>query len=140
MINDRSGVPDDGEFPPVRLSALKALIGDNETAARSILRSFSTHSSGIALQLRAACMSGQHASASEAAHKLKSAARAIGAFTLAQLCAEMERAGEMGDTAALSEQLPLFNREEASVAAFLVMREEDPTPICEVNRPMRATS
>jgi two-component system sensor histidine kinase/response regulator len=113
---------------PVHLSALRRLIGDNEAAARSILRNFSTHSSGVGDQLRAACAAGQAAAASDAAHKLKSAARAIGAFALGDLCEEMERAGSVGDTTALAEQLPIFNREEACVLAFLAVREQQDAP------------
>jgi HPt (histidine-containing phosphotransfer) domain-containing protein len=129
MIPDRLRVPGAGELPPVRLSALRALIGDDETAVRAILRSFAMHSGAIANQLRAACAACQPIAASDAAHKLKSAARAIGAFHLAQLCAEIERVGEKGDFAALAEQLVLFNREEASVMTFLAMREEGQAPI-----------
>lgn len=121
--------PDSDEQPPVRLSALRALIGDNEAAAHSILRSFCTHSTGVANQLRDACTTGQLAAVSDAAHKLKSATRAIGAFALAELCEQMERSGQMGDAAALAAQLVLFNREQASVVAFLAMQERNDTPI-----------
>ncbi len=120
---------DTEELPPVRLSALRALIGDNEDAARSILRNFSIHSRDVGNQLRAACAADQLAAASDAAHKLKSAARAIGAFALAELCAQLERAGAAGDSSALAAQLVLFNREETSVFAFLDKRERDDTPI-----------
>jgi|HubBroStandDraft_1064217.scaffolds.fasta_scaffold810460_1 two-component system sensor histidine kinase/response regulator len=121
--------PDSDAGPPVRLSALRALIGDNEAAARSILRSFTIHSGGIVKQLHTACAAGQTAAASDAAHKLKSAARAIGAYALGDLCAQLERAADMGDTAALAVQLLLFDREEAAVTAFLVMREQQDTSI-----------
>jgi HPt (histidine-containing phosphotransfer) domain-containing protein len=117
------------EVAPVRLSALKALIGDNEAAARSIVRNFIAHSRGIVNELSEACTAGQPTAASAAAHKLKSAARAIGAFALAELCAEMERTCDMGDQADLVEQLALLNCEEASVIAFLLMRVEQDTPI-----------
>lgn len=121
--------PDRAARPPVTLSALKALIGDNETAARSILRNFLTHSVGVADQLRAACAADQPAAVGAAAHKLKSAARAIGAFALAESCVQIERASELGDRALLAARLVVFNREEASVVAFLAMREQDDTGI-----------
>lgn len=115
--------------PPVRLSALRALIGDNEAAARSILQSFLTHSVGVANQLRAACAANQPAAASGAAHKLKSAARAIGAFALADVCVRIERASETGDPAKLAAQLVLFDREEACVVEFLALLEQEGTRI-----------
>jgi two-component system sensor histidine kinase/response regulator len=117
------------ESQPVRLSSLRALVGDNEAAARSILRSFSIHSGDIANHLRIACAAGNPGAAGDAAHKLKSAARAIGAFALADLCEDLEHAGALGDIGALAEVLRRFNLEEASVVAFLAQRELDGTAI-----------
>jgi two-component system, sensor histidine kinase and response regulator len=117
------------ERHPVDFSALRALIGDNEVAARAILRSFVTHSGGLGKQLRAALAAGHPAIASDVAHRLKSAARAIGAFALADLCADIERAGEIGDMPALAAAVPLLIREEASVATVLAMREQDDSPL-----------
>lgn len=113
------------ERPPVCLSALRALIGGNEVAARSILRNFSTHSADDANQLRVACLAGDPQAAADAAHKLKSAACAIGAFALAGLCADIERAGAQGDTAGFADLLTRFSLEEASVAAFLELCERE---------------
>jgi two-component system, sensor histidine kinase and response regulator len=113
------------ERHPVDFSALRALIGDNEIAARAILRSFTTHSSGLGNLLREALAAGQPAVACAVAHRLKSAARAIGAFALADLCDDIERAGEMGDMSVLAETVTLLIREEASVAAVLAIREQD---------------
>jgi|HubBroStandDraft_5_1064220.scaffolds.fasta_scaffold116383_2 two-component system sensor histidine kinase/response regulator len=117
------------ERQAIDFSALRALIGDDEVAARAILRSFSTHSSGLGNQLRAALAAGQPALAVDAAHKLKSAARAIGAFALADLCADIERAGEKGETTVLAATVTLLIREEASVAAVLALREQDNSPL-----------
>jgi CheY-like chemotaxis protein/HPt (histidine-containing phosphotransfer) domain-containing protein len=105
--------------PPVDVSALKALIGDNETAIREILQDFTARSASIVAELRAACTAGQSVVAGAAAHKLKSSARAIGAFALGELCADIERAGNAGDTAALAEKLPLFDKEMMAVDEFL---------------------
>jgi two-component system sensor histidine kinase/response regulator len=108
---------------PVRLSVLRAFVGDDEDATRAILRNFSTHSLDVAAQMRAACAAGELAAASDAAHKLKTAACTIGASALAELCAEMEHLCAIGDSAAVAERLELFNREEALVVAFLGRRE-----------------
>ncbi len=105
--------------PPVDVSALKALIGDNETAIHEVLRDFTTRSASIVAELRAACTAGQSAMAGAAAHKLKSSARAIGAFALSELCADLERAGNASDTAALADKLPLLDEKMAAVDEFL---------------------
>jgi HPt (histidine-containing phosphotransfer) domain-containing protein len=119
---------DSVERLPVTLSALRTLIGDNEAAARSIVRNFLTHSIEGAKQLRVACAANRFAAVSDAAHKLKSAAGAIGAFELADLCVQIERASGMGNSTMLAALLVLFNREEASVVAFLATREQEDTP------------
>ena len=115
----RPTVPQVALVPPVDLNALKALIGDNESTIREVLQDYMNRSTGIAVELRAACRTGQSAVARAAAHKLKSSARAIGALALGELCADMERAGAAADIAALAEKLPLFDRELAAVDAYL---------------------
>jgi HPt (histidine-containing phosphotransfer) domain-containing protein len=101
------------------VSALKALIGDNESAIREVLREFAEHSASIVAELRAACRARQPAVARAAAHKLKSSARAIGALVLGELCADLERAGEAADIATLTEKLPLFDKEMTAVDSYL---------------------
>ena len=115
----RPTVPQAETMPPLDVSALKALIGDNESAIREVLREFAEHSASIVAELRAACRAGQPAVARVAAHKLKSSARAIGALVLGELCADLERAGEAADIATLTEKLPLFDKEMTAVDSYL---------------------
>jgi HPt (histidine-containing phosphotransfer) domain-containing protein len=104
---------------PVDLSALKELVGDDPAVLREVLQDFRASVVRIISDLRTACAAGQTRAAGGAAHKLKSSARAIGAFALSELCADMEHAGDAGDSAALAERLPLFNAEMAVVDAYL---------------------
>jgi PAS domain S-box-containing protein len=104
---------------PVDLSALKELVGDDPAVLREVLQDFRASAVRIISDLRTACAAGQTKAAGGAAHKLKSSARAIGAFALSELCADMERAGDAGDSAALAERVPLFNAEMAIVDAYL---------------------
>jgi CheY-like chemotaxis protein/HPt (histidine-containing phosphotransfer) domain-containing protein len=104
---------------PVDLSALKEMVGDDPAVLREVLQDFRASAVRIISDLRAACAAGQTKAAGGAAHKLKSSARAIGAFALSELCADMERAGDAGDSAALAERVPLFNAEMAIVDAYL---------------------
>ena len=104
---------------PVDLNALKELVGDDPAVLREVLQDFRVSVARIVADLRTACAAGQTRAAGGAAHKLKSSARTIGAFTLGELCADMERAGDAGDSAALAERLPLFNAEMTVVDAYL---------------------
>jgi two-component system sensor histidine kinase/response regulator len=115
----RRSVPQTGVTPPVDLSALKALIGDNEDDVCEVLQDFTARLPSIVTDLRAACTAGQLEAASATAHKLKSSARAIGASALGELCADIERAGNAADTVALMEKLPRFETEIVAVEAYL---------------------
>lgn len=104
---------------PVDVNVLKALIGDDEAMIREFLHDFRLSALKIAVELRSACAAGQATLAGAHAHKLKSSARSVGALALGELCAEMEKAGKSGDTAALAELLPRFEQELATVERYL---------------------
>ena len=53
------------------------------------------------------------------AHKLKSAARAVGALALGELCAELEQAGKAAQQDALARLLPAFEAEMIAVHEYL---------------------
>lgn len=101
-------------MPPVDISVLKALVGDDPAVLRDVLKDFMTSTARIAGELRAACAAGQCTVARAASHRLKSAARAVGALGLGELCEAMENAGAAGDPKALADGLPLF---EAQIIA-----------------------
>ncbi len=105
--------------PPADINVLQALIGDDGATLHNLLQDFLSSSAGIAAELRSACAASQPAAARAAAHKLKSSARAIGAFALGELCADIERAGSAGDMAMLAARLPQFDEELASVSVYL---------------------
>ena len=104
----------------VDVSVLKTLIGDDsEATIRKFLHGFRRSAEKIATELHTACAAGQVAAAGALAHKLKSSARSVGALALGELCAEMEQAGKTGNTEALTELLPKFERELAGVEDYL---------------------
>jgi two-component system sensor histidine kinase/response regulator len=111
--------PTTGTSIAVDVSVLKGLIGDDETMIRKFLHDFRLSAVKIAVELRFACAAGQTAVAGAAAHKLKSAAYSVGALTLGDLCAEMEKAGKGGNTEALTELLSSFEQQLANVERFL---------------------
>ena len=103
----------------VDLKVLERLVGDDPEVVREFLDDFRISATRIALELTAACTEHRAVSASEQAHMLMSSARAMGALALGDLCAEMERAGNAGDTGTLTTLLPTFEREFDAVIASL---------------------
>jgi HPt (histidine-containing phosphotransfer) domain-containing protein len=95
------------------------LIGNDEAMIREFLHDFRISAAKIALDLRAACVAGKDAAACALAHKLKSSARAVGALTLGELCAELEKAGKGENAEALAAVLPRFELGMAEVEAYL---------------------
>jgi HPt (histidine-containing phosphotransfer) domain-containing protein len=54
------------------------------------------------------------------AHKLKSAARSVGAIALGELCADMEKSGKASDADTLASLLPRFELEMVHVNTYLL--------------------
>jgi PAS domain S-box-containing protein len=117
---DYSGVSTPVAEPvPVDVSVLEGLVGDDPAVIREFLQDFRLSTAKIAVELKAACHSGQAAQAGAAAHKLKSSARSVGALALGELCAEMEQAGKAGKMETLAGLLPRFEAEMAAVDQYL---------------------
>jgi len=81
---------------------LRRLVGEDPAAVRDLLREFRRSANEIASALRVACEHGRAGEARAQAHKLKSAARSVGALGVGELCARIEAAGAAGDAVALS--------------------------------------
>ncbi|NDK38985.1 response regulator [Pseudoxanthomonas gei] len=103
----------------VDVSVLQALIGPDPETNRKLQRQFQASAAEIASKLGRYCLGGESRLASEQAHKLCSAARAVGALALGALCAELETAGKENDAAALARLWILFERELQAVNSFL---------------------
>ena len=104
---------------PVDVSVLKGLVGDDPEVVREFLQDFRLSAIKLAAELSTACANGQPAQARAVAHKLKSAARSVGAMTLGQLCAGIEQAGVAGDTQALVASAPRFKAEMLAIDEYL---------------------
>jgi two-component system sensor histidine kinase/response regulator len=103
----------------VNVSVLAALVGDDPATIREFLTDFRASANTIAAELATACAAGDAAEAAALAHKLKSSARSVGALALGELCAEMEAAGQIGQSSALTGLWPRFAMEMATVDAAL---------------------
>ena len=108
--------------PPVDVSALTSVFGDERTAVVEILTDFVGLSRGIVADIHASLEAQDAVVVTRAAHKLKSSARAVGAAALADIAFELERAGKAEDWPALSSNgralMPAFDEVAAFVTRF----------------------
>ncbi len=89
------------------IAVLEGYVGGDPATLRAVLTEFLRVAPGQVAEVEAAVPS-DPARAAAAAHKLKSAARAVGALALGERCAELERAGRAGDAGALVRTLAAF--------------------------------
>lgn len=104
---------------PLDLSVLEALVGSDPEVIAGLVRDFRASASDAATQMRAACEERAPLAAQAVAHKLKSAARSMGALALAELCVKMEEAASVRRLDVLGELWPAFQSEMAVIDAFL---------------------
>ncbi len=97
------------------VSVLQALVGDEPAVIKEFLQDFRVSAGQAVLQMRAVCQSRQAPAVEALAHKLKSAARSVGALALGELCAQMEAAGQASQLDALADLWPRFEAEIAAV-------------------------
>lgn len=94
---------------------------------REFLQAFRTSAARIAHEVEQAYCAGSAAKTVAAVHKLKSAARSVGAMALGDLCADMEQVGAAGQIDALALAFEHFKLEMATVEQQLaLLLAEDP--------------
>jgi signal transduction histidine kinase/CheY-like chemotaxis protein/HPt (histidine-containing phosphotransfer) domain-containing protein len=104
---------------PVQVSVLEALVGTDPQLIREFLQAFGVSAGQSAAELTQAYGEQRSQDAAAIAHKLKSSSRSVGALGLAELCAAIEVAGSAGDLTKLTELVPDFEKEMASVHGYL---------------------
>jgi two-component system sensor histidine kinase/response regulator len=107
------------DVEPVDLAVLAALVGDDPDVIKALLKDFRSSASDTAAQLKRASLAGLANEVGAMAHKLKSAARSVGALSLGKLCAELEEAGMAGKLDLIAVLLPKFELALADVDAHL---------------------
>ncbi|MGE0030923.1 MAG: PAS domain S-box protein [Steroidobacteraceae bacterium] len=103
----------------VEPGVLAGLVGNDQVAIARILRVFVDNLPDTADEIRAACRAGDAQRVRAAAHRLKSAARSIGALRLGQSCAELERAARASEVSGFAELLERFQADVRAVASQL---------------------
>ena len=83
------------------VTMLTQLVGDNPAMHSRLLDKFLFNSEKQVAEINAAVLSGQTSGVMEAAHKLKSSARTVGAMRFGALCQDMEAAARAGDMQSL---------------------------------------
>ncbi len=94
---------------PVDLDVLRGLVGDNEEIIQGLLTKFRESASEYAEALRTANDAGDIGELGAIAHKLKSAARSVGALGLGDICASLENAAKTNDQAKVESTLTEFH-------------------------------
>ena len=84
----------DGAIDP---SALKSVFGDDEATFKEILQDFVEPATSNVSEIDASFADRSADGVAKAAHKLKSSARSVGAYELADLCQTLETAGKAED-------------------------------------------
>jgi len=107
---------------PIDLDILVSLVGDDPDAISSVLGKFSANADRLGHALLEAARDGHTAAVAEAAHTLKSGARAIGATRLGALCEALQDAAETGDPDSIGKRIPDFETELEAVRQFLRAR------------------
>ena len=108
------------DAPEVDVNILKALVGDDDEAIHELLTDYLTTARRQAEELHRAIDEGNIELAGATAHKLKSSSHSVGALQLANVCAELEHAGNTADKNAALRCMPDFDRALARVECALV--------------------
>lgn len=99
--------------------ALKDMFGDDQETFKEILASFVEPSEVIIRDLKDGHAERSAASVKDAAHKLKSSARSVGANALADACLALETAGKEEDWAQIDEIAPTLDSLMADVNGYI---------------------
>lgn len=105
-VPDEDAPETPGAPSPLRIEALRSVFGDDEETIGEILDAFIDPARSIAAEIDHAVAQNDAAGVTAAAHKLKSAARSIGADSLADLCQALETNGKVDN---LAEILRLYS-------------------------------
>ena len=105
--------------PPVDERVIKNMFGDDQNTFKEIMVSFTAPSQDIINAIDAAEKGRNLDEVSEAAHRLKSSARTIGANDLADTCVELEKAAKAGDWSNVDRLAARSRTQFAAVDAFV---------------------
>jgi len=109
--------------PPADLRVLVALVGDDPAVISEVLQAVRKSTQESSDELTYGIRARSMPTVSNGAHKLKSAARSIGAMHLADLCVEIEGAADAGRAERLDTLMPPFLSEIYAVQHFIELTQ-----------------
>jgi PAS domain S-box-containing protein len=116
----------------VDVTVLQGLVGDDPDTVREFLADYLAAAQRLGAELGAAAAAGDCEQVQAIAHKLKSSSRTVGAGTLADLCASLEKAGQARDRDAIRHGMAEFEAALAAVKtecrAWLTKHEKEEHP------------
>jgi CheY-like chemotaxis protein/HPt (histidine-containing phosphotransfer) domain-containing protein len=107
------------EFAAVDPSALEEIFGDDKESISELLQSFNQPSKNIITEIQTGYKQNSAEEVQMAAHKLKSAARSVGANLLADTCAALEKAGKSGDWDTINREIESLEPQMAEVEKYI---------------------
>lgn len=102
------------EGPPVDVTVLQAMIGDDPDTVLGLLSDYLESVRHLAEELRSVHEAGDIRQVIAITHRLKSSSRVVGALALGDVCAGLEKAGKDGSRSDIDKAMPQF---EAALAA-----------------------
>jgi signal transduction histidine kinase/CheY-like chemotaxis protein/HPt (histidine-containing phosphotransfer) domain-containing protein len=103
-------------------TTLPRLVGDNPTMHHRLLEKFLCSAREQVSAIGNAALTGETGMVSDIAHKLKSAARTVGAIQLGELCQQLETAGRTGDEQACATLVGHLGKSLSAVADLIKER------------------
>jgi CheY-like chemotaxis protein len=113
--NDEENVPIDGTM-------LEDISGGDDRLARDILERFLRHNAEDARMLLAGASAADTDQVTLYSHRIKGAARTIGANQLASVCERLERAARAQDIVSIRSDIAAFNEQVARLDAYIRRR------------------
>ena len=106
---------------PLDPSSLAQFTGGDKSIERDLMAQFLSATRDDANALRAAVAQGNPDAVSKAAHRVKGAARMMGAGPVAERSERIELAGKSGDMALVTASMADFDREHARLLEYLAI-------------------
>jgi|GEM_PF-1320222 len=119
MASRHNDSPINSPDAPVDIIVLIQVVGDDARIHRSLLESFVNSANGTVADINVAVINGAIDTVAKQSHKLKSAARNMGAIKLADLCEALEGASSAGLQGKTESLLPALNRLFKEVEEFV---------------------
>jgi CheY-like chemotaxis protein len=99
--------------------ALKDIFGDDDDTFKEIMLEFIEPSEDIVREIMAGYQDHDGSAVGAAGHKLKSSSRAVGAYSLAEVCEGLENAGKSGNWPEIDKTIPELQRLLVDVTAYI---------------------